>query len=363
MRFGLVVHGPEVIDSGIVQKVLDRLAEKGEVLATLGGAMGLAAVMDAGLEGRLTIVPRQLVSDALLDMDRAADVVVLLNRAKSRESGLAFGRMVVGRSLSELGRPLVQLDDGFFIIWKEGNIGPLAEVIEDLGLEPLPRPDAVEDRGDRRSLHGVRPGENIWINGTVVGRATSSEVAVRLKDGKLLFENVVVKDHGLDKVKVADLRKAIIRSGSVRRTSAAVRTALPPESDRLILVDHRAEDAIFRARGARAAVTVGDDTTCISASLLARLGVPVVGITDGDEDGICLDRAAAPGSVIIVLRPGNDDQLGARVREEIFGGRDVTRWNDELEELVRQIVAMAGSALVEVKRDSPRGRGKGLSPG
>ncbi len=351
MRFGIVVHGPEVIDSGTAQQVMDRLSEEGEVLATLGGAMGLAAVMDAGLEGRMTIVPRQLVSDALLAMDRQADVVALLNQAKSRASGAAFGRMVVEKVIPELTRPLVQVDDGFYLIWKEGAIGPLADLIEELGLERLPRPDRGTDRSDRRVLNGVQPGENIWINGTVVGRATSSEVAVELTDGKLLFENVEVKDHGLEKVKVADLSKAIIRSGSVRRTSAAARAVPPPESDRLILVDHRAEDAIFRARGARAAVTVGDDTTCISASLLARLGVPVIGIIDGDEDGICRDRAAAPGSVIIVLRPGNDDQLGARVRQEIFEGREEARWADDLDELVRRIAGLAGSALLEVKKD------------
>lgn len=350
MRFGIVVHGPEVIDSGTVQQVMDRLSEKDEVLATLGGAMGLAAVMDAGLEARMTIVPRQLVSDALLAMDREADVVVLLNRAKSRASGAAFGRMVVEKVISDLTRPLVQVDDGYYIVWKEGAIGALADLIGEMDLERLPRPDRGADRRDRRTLHGVQTGENIWINGTVVGRATSSEVAVELRDGRLLFENVEVKDHGLEKVKVADLKRAIIRSGSVRRTSAAARAVLPPESDRLILVDHRAEDAIFRARGARAAVTVGDDTTCISASLLARLGVPVIGIIDGDEDGICRDRSAAPGSVIIVLRPGNDDQIGARVRQEIFGDREEISWGDGLDELVRRITGLAGSTLLEVKK-------------
>jgi hypothetical protein len=258
--------------------------------------------------------------------------------------------MVVRKVISEMTRPVIQVDDGFLIVWKDGDIGPLADIIEDLGLEPLPRPEEVEDPVDRRSLHGVRPGENIWINGTVVGRAVSSEVVVLLRDGKLQFENVEVKEHGLEKLKVTDLKKAIIRSGSVRRTSAAARAALPAEGDRLILVDHRAEDAIFRARGARAAVTVGDDTTCIAASLLARLAVPIIGITDGDEDGICRDRAAAPGSVIILLRPGNDDQLGVRVREEIFGGREETEWSDELEELVRRIIGMAGDALLEVKK-------------
>jgi hypothetical protein len=350
MRFGLVVHGPEVVDSGVARELLDRLREVGEVEATLGGAMGLAAVLDAGLEGRIRIVPRQLVSDALLSMDRNSDVVLLLNRAKSRESGVAFGRMVVRRVRSQLTKPLVQLDDGFIIVWKEGPLGPLDGIIARMGLEPLPAPDHGEEEADRRTLHGVRPGENIWINGTVIGQATSPEVSIRMIGGRLSFENVAVKEHGLEKVRVRDLQRAIIRSGSVRRTAASVRPVPRPQGNRIILVDHRAEDAIFRAKGARAAVTVGDDTTRISASLLARLGVPVIGIVDGDEDGICGDNAAAAGSATLVLRPGNDDQLGARVRQEIFDGREETLWDRGLDELVRRISDMAGDALVEIKK-------------
>jgi hypothetical protein len=133
-------------------------------------------------------------------------------------------------------------------------------------------------------------------------------------------------------------------------TAAAPRPVPVPQGDRVILVDHRAEDAIFRARGVRAAIAVGDDTTRISRSLLARLGVPVIGIVDGDEDGICMDRAAAPGSVSIVLRPGNDDQLGARVRHELLNDREEIRWSGSLDELVQRITTMAGDALLEVKK-------------
>jgi hypothetical protein len=235
------------------------------------------------------------------------------------------------------------------IVWKEGALGGLSDLIEQLGLEPPPAPD-LEEETDERKLHGVRPGENIWINGTVIGQATSPEVSIRMLEGRLSFENVKVKEHGLEKVLVADLRKAIIRSGSVRRTAAPVRPVQGPRGDRVILVDHRAEDAIFRAKGARAAVTVGDDTTRIATSLLARLGVPVIGIVDGDEDGICMDDAAAAGSASLVLRPGNDDQLGARVRQELFEGRDEMRWDSGLDELVRRISALAGDVVVEIRK-------------
>ncbi len=350
MRIGVIVHGAEVIDSGMAVKVMDRLERDAEITATLGGAIGTAAIIDAGLEDRITIVPRQLVSRAIRDMDSSCDAIVMLNWAKTRASGLGFGGIVFGRVAGDTTVPLMQMDRGFYVEWRPAAPGLLVDVARELGLEKVAAPPAEEPAAGIRKLHGIVPGENIWINGNVVGRATSSDVTVRLQDGKLFFENVRVKEHGLQKVKVDDLARAVIRSGSVRRTNARVRAVPPASGDRLILIDHRAEDSIFRARGARAAVTVGDDTTKISTSLLARLGVPVIGIVDGDEDGICVDDAAAAGSATIRLHPGNDDQLGELVRSAIFDGGQETTYSGDLGELVDRIAALAGAALITVKK-------------
>ncbi len=351
MRIGVVVHGAEVIDSGVTARVLDRLEEEAEVTATLGGAMGTAAVIDAGLEGRISIVPRQLVSHAVRDLDSGCDAVTVLNWSKTRGSGLGLGAIIFGRVAGTTRSPLVQLDRDFYVEWRSPAPALLDRVASELRLERVDPPPAEVPGDGVRTLHGVVPGENIWINGNVVGRATSSDVAVMLRDGRLAFRNVLVKEHGLQKVRVDDLARAVIRSGSVRRTRATPRRTAMASGDRLILVDHRAEDSIFRARGARAAVTVGDDTTRVTRSLLARLGVPVIGIVDGDEDGICTDDAAAPGSVTIRLRPGNDDQLGVLVRKIVFSGGTETSWPGDLGELVERIAGMAGEALIDVKRD------------
>lgn len=350
MRFGVVVHGAEVIDSGFAVRVLDLLGRQGEVVATLGGAMGMAAILDADLQDRISIVPRQLVSNALLRLDKVCDATLMVNWSKSLESGLGFGGIVARKLAGKLSSSLVQLDRDFFVEWVPSLPPAISEVIEDLGLERVEAPvwEAVEE--GVRILHGVRPGENIWINGTVVGRATSSDVAISLRDGRLEFRNVAVKPHGLERVKLADVRTAVIRSGAVRRTTSTVRAVPPASGDRVILVDHQAEDSIFRADRAWAAVTVGDDTTRIATSLLARLGVPVIGIVDGDEDGLCADDAAAPGSATVRLQPGNDDQLGVVVRDRIFGGDDELLYIGSVDELVDRIATMAGSALIEVKK-------------
>ncbi len=350
MRYGIVVHGPEAVDSGMAMWFLGRLSQDHEVEATLGGAMGLAAVLDAGMERRIDASRRELVSEAVARLGRTSDTVLLLNWSKNRESGAAFGRLVWEHVPIPLRVPTVQADRDFFIVWEGKLSEELAALFLERGLERVEVNLPGTKREDIRSISGVQPGENIWINGTVIGRANSDKVTIGTCDGHLCFGGVDVKAHGLEKVRMVDLETAIIRSGSVRRTQSPPRSVDPASGNRLILVDHKGEDSIYRARGSRAAVTVGDDTTRVCSALLARLGVPVIGIVDGDEDGICTDNSSAPGSIIVKLRPGNDDQLGEKVRAEIFHGGDETVYTGGLNALAERIARMAGQSLLEVCR-------------
>jgi hypothetical protein len=350
VRYGIVVHGPEAVDSGMAMWFLDRLSQDHVVEATLGGAMGLAAVLDAGLEERIDASKRELVSEAVARLGRTCDTVLLLNWSKDQGSGAAFGRLVWEHVPPPMRVPMVQADRDFFIVWEGSLSEELASMFQERGLERMEAPLPSAKRKDIRDISGVRPGEHIWINGTVIGQANSDKVTIGTCDGHLCFEGVDVKAHGLEKITLVDLGRAIIRSGSVRRTWSPTRRVDPAGGNRLILVDHRGEDSIFRAPGSMAAVTVGDDTTRVCSALLARLGVPVIGIVDGDEDGICTDKSYAPGSVIVKLRPGSDDQLGEKVRAEIFRGGDETEYDGGLTGLAEHIARMAGPSLLEVCR-------------
>jgi hypothetical protein len=55
MKISLVIHGPEVIDSGEAKRVLEKLSCIGKVEARLGGIMGKTAVLDARLENVIDI--------------------------------------------------------------------------------------------------------------------------------------------------------------------------------------------------------------------------------------------------------------------------------------------------------------------
>ena len=68
-EIGVVIHGPEVIDSGSALTVLDLLESMGRITVVLGGTMGRVAVIAPGLgtvaltdalsaTARAVIVPR-----------------------------------------------------------------------------------------------------------------------------------------------------------------------------------------------------------------------------------------------------------------------------------------------------------------
>jgi len=56
---------------------------------------------------------------------------------------------------------------------------------------------------------------------------------------------------------------------------------------KVAFVDHTGYDVFkFLDEGICCAVTVGDDTTAIVGDVLERFGLPIIGIVDGDRDGL-----------------------------------------------------------------------------
>jgi len=277
--------------------------------------------------------------------------------------------MMVAR-LAGIGKPLIQIDcGGRFVadltlchkasgatdceneIFNEG-LRVAARLAEDLGLDLL-RPNSAGSilvQGDsvRRILTGVIPGELISVNGTVIGRAIAAEVEVEAKGGRIVsLKGAEPKAHGLEKLDQVDLEKAIIRSGSIRRSTARPRIK-EVRGEGAAFIDHCAEDAFEAAGGAAVALTVGDDTTAIAGDVLARLGIPVVGIVDGDADHLAQSLTILPGSTIIRVQPGYDDIVGRRVHDEIFGGK---KWIAiSAGDLADRVADLAGEHLL-VRKD------------
>jgi hypothetical protein len=355
VRIGAVVHGPEIVDTGCALGLVNYLKKFGDVHAVLGGTMGRVAILDAGLGEFIDISPRRRPSRSIKDLEATCDLIFLLSYAKSRESGLAFGSMVA--AAARAAKPLIQIDCGGRFVADLGfRASELAgTVAADLKLDILETSAFAgifrEGSVVRRILRGVDPGEPISVNGIVIGKATSRSVEIESVDNMIAsVKGANIKSHGLEKLPFVDLENAIIRSGNIRRTKAPSAIARVNEKGRecAAFIDHCAEDAFELAHGVKVAVTVGDDTTAIAGEILARMGINVVGIVDGDLDLLAGRTKIQRGGFVIKVRPGYDDLVGMKVKQELFRGEKRAMLGKD--EVLRSIVEIAGDSILRVDR-------------
>lgn len=368
MRIGIILHGPEVVDAGSAKRIIWILKQEHEVTAKLGGAMGRTAVLDAGFEDTIDISQGLTPSETIAALKGYIDLAVLLNQGKTLETGEQFGRIVASKIDPSI--PLVHIespDAGGRIIYYSPEAREYAEYIKKILKEHCRRYDLTIERrnaghldvrveGDRtiRRIAGALPGENIRVNGIVIGSATRTEPEIVCRDGRIIeLLGGQIKPHGIEKLKKKkiDLFTAKIKTGNIRRTEhrRRIKKTQPHTSGKTVaIIDHCAESTFELVKDAGAVITVGDDTTAIAADILSRLGIPVIGITDGDLDHILEDTAVPEGSIIIRVREGFDDIVGREIYDKLMGGRQRIRM-DRTEELPARILALAEKYIAEIK--------------
>lgn len=363
MKISVVIHGPEAIDSEEAKTILEKLSRLGEVKAELGGTMGRTAVLDAGLEKVIDITRHLKPSVCIEAFFETADLICLLNRGKTFETGKIFGSKVASRLKDREKKPLIQIESPGCSFGKiiplnkkaENCIEKLSRALQIPAEEPLPfhNPVSIENCPQTektriiREISGVLPGENIFVNGIVIGKALSSKIRIISENGFITaIEGGEIKEHGLEKLHnyekrdPVDLEKTWIKSGEIRRSVFLLPDARKQNacarksgcisragagnvvSGEVVLIDHVAERTFELAAGAELAVTVGDDTTEIAGDILYRLGIPILGITDGDCDEVVCQTELYPGSVVLRLAEGNDDILGKKIKQELLGGEN-----------------------------------------
>ncbi|MGM0770931.1 MAG: DUF2117 family protein [Halobacteriota archaeon] len=375
MNFGVVIHGPEVIDSGHAKLIIEMLSGMGDVNAKLGGTMGKIAVMDAHIEDLIDINESLIPSAAIESFFDTCDAVCLLNHGKTAENGLEFGSIVMSRLQDMDSIPLIQIespgcDDGCIIYWNSKG-HDLAKQIGDLLSMPVNEGRKIggihistEGTKTFRKIRGVHPGELVMIDGFVIGKATSEDVSIVVENGFVTgLEGGSIKEHGLEKLHVYEsreplnIRKAWVKTGAIRRTQGREPSTLPRKCQRVshesdsscttALINHIAERSIELAEGCNCAVTVGDDTTAIAADILYRLHIPVIGITDGDPDGFSHTTHFYPGSIVMQLEPGCDDMIGRTIRKELFNGEVHNEFRN-FEEIKNSVQEIVGEKLVSI---------------
>ena len=336
----LVIHGPELIDSGKIADIVDALRGLGPLRVLAGGTMARVAALDE----HLTFVDTSQnvhASDALNHVSDK-EVLVLANCGKTSETGRVFGQIVssrVRRSVIQVERP--GLIDGSVILWRgadgdtSSNVQYVAGHLSDrlsLKLVKKQKRELSVEQTDEvvtRHIYGARPGEPLLVQGMVVGTVVDGDVAIIVQRGRIVdIAGVATKAHGLEKIGNIDLGTAYIKTGHLRASNEAcvqrsMLPARPLQRGSVIFVNHRADETLESVNETTiCAITVGDDTTSICGDILSRAGVPIVGITDGDGDGLYKGACEVEGSLVLRIDNASDDDIGLLLERsgELDGG-------------------------------------------
>jgi hypothetical protein len=363
MKIGVVVHGPQIVDTGYALKILKLLERYGEVKAILGGTMGRTAVIDAELEDFVDINQKLLPSQSIDKLSVVSDLIILINYGKSSVTGHAFGYKVFNRCKTN--PDLIQIErpgesDGTVIPWKDDLKDTADAISKDLNLNVMSALKVSEGIKDKevnfqsnneetvyRKIAGVSNDENILLNGIVVGRSISDDVTLIAKDGILTdILGGIIKEHGVEKLGKIDLNKAVVKTGLLRRSKIQPRIIerIKPENYgnnsklNISYLSHAAED-IYKLKDSDLVVTVGDDTTLVAADILYRFKVPIIGITDGDLDRVVEEGFRTVGSMIVELESGWDDIIGKKIFLELFNGKE-TMEIENIENFKRKIIQL-----------------------
>jgi len=363
MKIGVVVHGPQIVDTGYALKILKLLERYGEVKAILGGTMGRTAVIDAELEDFIDIKQKLLPSHSIDKLSVESDLIILINYGKSSVTGHAFGYKVFNRCKTN--PDLIQIErpgetDGTVIPWKDDLKDTADSISKDLNLNVISALKVSEGIKDKevnfqstneetvyRKIAGVSTDENILLNGIVVGRSISDDVTLIAKDGILAdILGGIIKEHGVEKLGKIDLNNAVVKTGLLRRSRIQPRIIerIKPENYgnnpklNISYLSHAAED-IYKLKDSDLVVTVGDDTTLVAADILYRFKVPIIGITDGDLDRVVEKGFRTVGSMIVELESGWDDIIGKKIFLELFNGKE-TMEIENIENFKRKIIQL-----------------------
>lgn len=299
----MVVHGPEIFDSGDAAWLMETLRPCHTIVA---GVMARTAAEESGLPVSFDNRPPGWV------IRDTGGRIFLANRGKTPHSGRVFGEIVSSR-LGGRGLVQVECSNARVYCWDAGDRDLAGELAGRTGYSLTEGESQGSTQGNTRLIRGCIPGEPVYVNGTVIGRAVSEIVVLRNGTGGIEpVSGLLPKPHGLEKLRLAgtiDIRSAWCKSGTVRSSSACLgkRAVL---FGRVTVIDHCGHVIYSRLPPDCCGVlAIGDDTSAVCGHICLHKGIPVLGITDNDADAI-LPSSFAPGSLILDTRPARDDDVG-----------------------------------------------------
>ncbi len=279
--------------------------------------------------------------------EHPANHAILVHRAKTPASAQRFGSLIHAHCH---GRGLILIDPGTcqILTWNPVDTTLCSWLSSKTGYPLLPGEQHQKTPPYTRIIAGCLPGEPVFVNGIIIGYATAEKVEISMQDGTIHARSgIELKHHGIEKLLrfgCPDLANAWCKSGTIRTTRPKKRER-SVRKGRIAVIDHTAI-ACYTICDPHTCgiVTIGDDTTSICGHIGCTRGIPILGITDGDLDGIIAD-GYAPGSIVLRTVSERDDDLGIEIMRMIPDG-DVV-WN----EWVETIIAYLGERVRIIHRE------------
>lgn len=322
---GLLFHGIDIFYDERSKDILEKLNGRYDIKPYIVGTMGITSLFDSGIEGVELLFKRPSIAISEL---KGFDSVLIVLKARSIETARAFlstigdradfngeilGIDIKTQSLFEVTRSFSDIKN--YLI----SLGFNEELIGK-GIDVTKEKDYLV-----RKIRGCNPGELLLFNGLVVGKIFDKDVHIYVKDKKIeRIQGVEIKKHGLEKIREVDIFSLKVDStdGFETREIFKIRKI---EGEYILFINHDAYSIYKNLSNISGAVTVGDDTTRISGYILQRFGVPLIGIVDGDKDGVIKGEHFYKGSVLFEVE--GDDITGDKIQSHFFKENNAIKYD------------------------------------
>jgi hypothetical protein len=304
----MVIHGPEPFDRGDVKHIKERIRPDNVIVA---GVMGRTAAEESKIHHEFWGEPPSVVLNRLAKTAQ----VFLVNHGKTPQSGKIFGEIVAGR-INDSGLVQVECSNNTIYLWNDGDMALAEDLSKRIGYH-VERVTSVSSTPQNiRMIRGCKVGEAVFMNGIVIGTATGDKVTIKDDAGIIrAISGIEIKPHGMEKLKKQgniNISNAWCKSGQIRMKKPNQATQCT-QWGRIIVADHAGHELYQQVeKGICGVLSIGDDTTAVCGHICSHLGIPIFGVTDGDADGI-IPPAFAPGSVVVEVLYGRDDDIGAEI--------------------------------------------------
>jgi len=316
----------EIFDRGQAREVIEALKSLGHVDCRIRGVTGYTAALDSGLN-EIVKLEKTPVSTLIAQSDH--DAAILASHAQNPEKFHAYC-WLISRNVKDKPVIEVELSSRIVIPLNEKAQNLAHEISNILGLKvsekrAFPNNLWSDGRKTYRRILAAEPGDFVLVNGIIVGKVTSSE-AILIEENDRIVDaiGITLKPHGIEKLNrlgFNGLENSKISSIRVLRRKVESRAKMTCTEGRgVTLLDHEVTDVHDKAIIFEGAITIGDDTTLIVSDIFERYGKRVLGIMDGDADGL-LEFSKLPSNSMLLLVE-KDDEAGMIIKKEIFKDKD-----------------------------------------